>query len=66
MSATATDMRVFIEHLLDELPPIRPGDAAGGRVVCRCFVAMSQADRRGDYAEVVRLMRVVRAEAGLR
>lgn len=64
MSATATTCRVFIEHLLDELPP--PNDAAGGRAICRCFVEMSQADRRGDYREVVRLMRAVRIETGLR
>lgn len=63
MSATATEMRAFICALLDELPP--PRDAAGGRVVCDYFVRMSQADRRGDYREVVRLMRVVRAEVGL-
>lgn len=63
--ATATTCRVFIEHLLDELPPF-DGDEGRGRVVCSCFVEMSQADRRGDYREVVRLMRVVRIETGLR
>lgn len=63
--ATATTCRVFIDALLDELPPF-DGDAGRGRVVCSCFAKMSQADRRGDYREVLRLMRVVRAEVGLR